>query len=143
MPTGERHRRKMMEEHALLGEPTPMTPLHLVTEEEVDRRVKVATQSAIKRFVLPAFLIAGLGIVGSLWWGWKVNHDRIHDDCIAAVITRNNFRTFAFGSTGQWKQALSIFPQDSPQVGQLMAINQAREAKVNHDFPETYTKDCP
>lgn len=124
-------------------DPTHLTPLHLVTEEEVDRRVRVATQNAIKKFVLPAFLIAGLGIIGSLFWGWKINHDRIHDSCVAAAQTRSSFREFAFGTNDQWAQALAIFPPDSPQVIQLLHINDERRTKTDRDFPSLDVKACP
>jgi hypothetical protein len=89
----------------------------------------------VLRRVLPAFVVYGLFIAGSLWMNWRGQQDRLHDQCIAAVESRDNFRTFAHTQQDQWDANLAILPPDNPKVQQMQATSDAARAAIDETFP--------
>lgn len=102
---------------------------------QIQQRVTTEVRQAIRRLVLPAFVIAGLGICGSLLWQWLAERDRVHDQCVAAADARDAFRTFAYGQQDQWNTILGIFPSDDPSVQEVQGVVDANTATIDPNFP--------
>lgn len=111
-------------------------------DRQIQEQVKHEVRGAIRRFVLPAFIIAGLGITGSLFWSWAQQRDREHDDCISAADTRDNFRTFAFGQQEQWQAVIDIFPPGGEELKKVQAIVDGNTAQIDNDFPVKDRSEC-
>lgn len=82
-------------------------PQNHQTEAEMEARRTVVR--VLLRFVIPAFLVLGVGVSVALYQGWRENENDKHDLCVRRVESRDDQRR-AFNAV------FDVFPQDIEEV---------------------------
>jgi hypothetical protein len=122
-----------------MSETSHVKPLEPRQADAVEALTKRTVQRMIARFVLPAYAIAGVGIVGALYLNSHEQQSNLYHTCVLRAEGRANVRRFALNQQNQIDEFLKLGKPDSPGRVKALAIAAKTRAEIEHDYPASET----